>query len=132
MFHSCNVDRRQDRALPEDALVFPGYEQQSWVAIQDYQTAPWAELVDLWRLFNLHLARLMSRIPADVRLRPRASHNLDELAWQAVPRHTPATLDYFMEDYVGHLHHHLRQIQGLLFPPAIAATSRPSTKAGEP
>jgi hypothetical protein len=25
---------------------------------------------------------------------------------------TPATLDYFMRDYVGHLQHHLRQVFG--------------------
>jgi hypothetical protein len=27
-----------------------------------------------------------------------------------VPRDKPATLDYFMEDYVWHLQHHLDQI----------------------
>ena len=29
---------------------------------------------------------------------------------QTVPADQPATLDYFMADYVDHLHHHLRQI----------------------
>jgi len=33
-----------------------------------------------------------------------------ELAWKPVSRDTPVTLDYFMEDYVGHLKHHLNQI----------------------
>jgi hypothetical protein len=29
-----------------------------------------------------------------------------------MPRDRPVTLDYFMDDYVGHLKHHLRQILG--------------------
>jgi hypothetical protein len=46
----------------------------------------------------------------EARLRPRVRHNLDELAWKPVPRDNPATLEYFMEDYVNHLQHHLDQI----------------------
>jgi hypothetical protein len=41
--------------------------------------------------------------------RPRALHNLHELAWHPVPRAEPVTLEYFMRDYVAHLKHHLRQ-----------------------
>jgi len=44
--------------------------------------------------------------------RVRTSHNLDELAWKAVQRTEPTTLDYFMRDYVAHLEHHLRQALG--------------------
>jgi hypothetical protein len=29
-----------------------------------------------------------------------------------MPETEPATLGYFMHDYVGHMHHHLRQILG--------------------
>jgi hypothetical protein len=43
-------------------------------------------------------------------VRPRARHNLDSLAWQPVHAEQPATLEYFMRDYVGHLKHHLSQI----------------------
>jgi hypothetical protein len=49
--------------------------------------------------------------PAD-RDRPRASHNLDQRAYQPVPANEPASLGYFMSDYVDHLEHHLRQILG--------------------
>ena len=37
------------------------------------------------------------------------SHKLDALAWQPIDRGQPATLEYFMRDYVGHLEHHLPQ-----------------------
>src|SRR5437660_2760935 len=28
---------------------FPRYEQEGWVRVQDYQSARWADLIDLWR-----------------------------------------------------------------------------------
>jgi hypothetical protein len=100
------------RARFSDDLVFPGYEQDSWVASQRYESAPWLDLVELWRLYNLHLARVIEATPASDRERPRLRHNLDQIAWRPVPREQPATLEYFMRDYVGHLEHHLGQIPG--------------------
>jgi DinB superfamily len=100
------------RAQFTDDLVFPTYAQAEWVAAQRYQSAPWTDLVGLWRLFNLHLARVIEAIPVSVRMRPRARHNLHEIAWQAVPQDLPATLEFFAHDYVGHLKHHLAQILG--------------------
>ncbi len=107
-----NNHQRFVRAQFMDSLVFPGYEQETWVAAQRYRAAPWSDLVGLWRLFNLHLARVVEAIPASVRHQPRAQHNLHEIAWQTVPHDRPATLEYFMRDYVGHLKHHVAQILG--------------------
>jgi DinB superfamily len=107
---AANNHQRFVRAQFQDDLIFPGYEQDGWVSVQRYQDAPWQDLVSLWRSYNLHIARLMEVTPDEVRLRKRHRHNLDELAWQPVPAGEPSTLDYFMRDYVLHLHHHLRQI----------------------
>jgi len=98
------------RAQLADDMVFAGYEQERWVAAQRYADAPWSELVALWRGFNLHIARVMEATPDAVRNEPRANHNLDTIAFHTVPREQPATLDYFMRDYVDHLEHHLAQI----------------------
>jgi hypothetical protein len=38
----------------QEDLVFPGYEQDKWVAAQKYQSASWVSLVQLWKLYNLH------------------------------------------------------------------------------
>ncbi len=70
---------------------------------QRYRDPPWEELIALWRNFNLRIARIMDLVPKDERVRPRARHNLDELAWRPIPRDEPATLDCFMSDYVAHL-----------------------------
>jgi hypothetical protein len=105
-----NNHQRFVRAQFQDDLVFTGYEQDAWVALQQYQQAPWRELVALWHRFNAHLARVIDAAPEQEKTRPRHPHNLDRLAWRPVPADRPATLAYFMDDYVGHLKHHLRQI----------------------
>lgn len=105
-----NNHQRFVRARFRDDLVFDGYAQDEWVAAQRYQDADWPELVALWRSFNLHLARVMEAVPDHIRFREHTRHNLDRIAWVPVPADRPATLDYFMCDYVGHLKHHLRQI----------------------
>lgn len=111
-----NNHQRFVRARWQDDLIFPGYEQDGWVAAQRYNTTDWHELLDLWALFNRHLARVMDGVPDDVRLRVHTRHNLHERAWTVVPVDQPTTLDYFMRDYVGHLHHHLRQLDALQLP----------------
>lgn len=107
---AANNHQRFVRAQWQDDLIFDGYEQEGWVRTQDYQSAPWEELVGLWTSYNRHLARVMAAIPETVRLKQHPRHNLHERAWRAVPEDQPATLDSFMSDYVDHLHHHLRQI----------------------
>jgi hypothetical protein len=105
-----NNHQRFVRAQLQDDLVFPGYEQVAWVQLQRYADAPWEELVGLWAGFNRHIARVMDAVSDDAFTRPRARHNLHELASVPVPQEQPATLGYFMRDYVGHLRHHLRQV----------------------
>jgi hypothetical protein len=100
------------RAQLTDDLFFPGYDQAAWVSIQKYSAADWSGLIALWRAFNSHIAHVLERIPQEVASRPRARHNLDEIAWKTVPREQPVTLDYFVRDYVAHLKHHLTQIPG--------------------
>jgi hypothetical protein len=105
-----NNHQRFVRALFQDDLVFPGYDQDAWVSAQAYRNAPWNELIQLCMLFNLQIARVMEATPEDQRRKERVRHNLDVLAWKTVPREKATTLDYFMTDYVGHFKHHLRQV----------------------
>jgi hypothetical protein len=105
-----NNHQRFVRANFTDDLIFPGYDQEKWVALGQYADAPWESLLTLWREFNLQIARVMEATPASVRDALRARHNLHKLAWRAVPEDQPATLGYFMGDYVDHLEHHLGQV----------------------
>jgi hypothetical protein len=111
---AANNHQRFVRAQWQAELVFSGYDQEAWVRAEGYQEAPWNEIVALWAAYNTQLARLMATIPSSVRLREHQRHNLHELAWRPIPADRPATLDYLMEDYVAHLHHHLTQIGALV------------------
>jgi hypothetical protein len=98
------------RAQLQDDLIFEGYEQDDWVRVEGHQERQWEDLVRLWQAFNHHIAHVMETADPDALAKPRARHNLDALAWQPIDREQPATLEYFMRDYVGHLKHHLRQV----------------------
>ena len=107
-----NNHQRFVRAQFTDHLIFPGYEQESWVRAQGYKEEPWPLLVELWRGFNLHLAHVMECSPEASRLASRERHNLDQIGWIKIGEGEPATLEYLMRDYVGHMKNHLRQILG--------------------
>ena len=106
-----NNHQRFVRAQLQDDLVFPGYAQDEWVRIGRYADADWDELVSLWRLFNLQIARVMEGTPDAGRQRPRASHNFDVIGVELADGE-PATLQHIMTGYVSHLRHHLTQILG--------------------
>ena len=81
-------------------LVLP-YSQDDWVAIQDYQNMPTADIVALWLALNRQIARVISRIPEE------------KLAYQCdFGDHKYLTLLELIQDYLQHLDHHLRQIFG--------------------
>ena len=107
-----NNHQRFVRAQFTDDLVFPGYEQEKWVRAQRYDEEPWPLLVALWRSFNLHLAHVMEHSPESARRESRERHNLDEIGWIRIGEGEPATLEYLMRDYIGHMKNHLRQILG--------------------
>jgi hypothetical protein len=94
----------------KDDLVFPGYDQNGWVATNHYQDASWPQLIDLWRAYNLHLHHLMSHADSAKLNSPCTQHTLPEIAFRTVAQSQPVTLEYLMKDYVDHLKHHLDQI----------------------
>lgn len=109
---AANNHQRFVRGALEDELVFPGYAQEAWVAVQQYQDVAWSDLLALWAAYNRQIAAVMTAIPAEDRLRVRAQHNLERIAMRAPASATDATLDYLMTDYVDHLEMHLGQILG--------------------
>jgi hypothetical protein len=98
---AANNHQRFVRAQLSQELVFPGYEQEKWVAVQHYQDEGWHTLVALWHQYNRHLLHLMTRVPGD-QLSRRCIIGGKE----------PVTLEFLMKDYVDHLKHHLQQILG--------------------
>jgi hypothetical protein len=76
-----NNHQRFVRAQFQGPLIFPGYAQDDWVRAGAYASAPWEELVQLWRTFNLQIARVIEAAPEAVRTRPRDDHNLDQIGF---------------------------------------------------
>ncbi len=109
---AANNHQRFVRAQFKDDLVFEGYDQERWVDFHDYQNTAWRDLLELWHAYNLHIARVMENTPDEIRTTPRARHNLYKTALVPVPDNVPATLEYFMLDYIRHLEQHLKQIAG--------------------
>ena len=81
------------------AEYFPGYEQNRWVMIQNYNARNWAELIEFWVLCNRHLSLMLDCLPTD------AQNNLCNIGQEA-----PVPLSFVITDYVRHLKMHLEQI----------------------
>ena len=96
---AANNHHRFVRAQQAELLTFPAYQQEHWVSSQGYAERPWPELVDLWRLYNRHLAHVISRIPEE-RLAVMCAIGSDK----------PVSLGYLVEDYLVHLRHHLGEL----------------------
>lgn len=95
-----NNHQRFVRAQEVDPLVFPRYEQDHWVRVQAYNELPWHDLVDLWSLYNRHLAEVIARIPQE------------KLSVECrIEPYPPVSLEYLAEDYLVHLKHHVEQIE---------------------
>jgi len=107
---AANNHQRFVRAQFTDDLVFPGYEQNQWVTAQRYHDESWADVIQLWTAYNLHLVHIASAISKDALTKPRVNHNQDVIAFNLVDKNEPATLEYLIRDYVVHLRHHLNEI----------------------
>jgi hypothetical protein len=110
---ACNNHRRFVLAQIRPGLTFDGYEQDEWVAAQQYQQSSWPALVDFWQSYNHHLMHVAAAVPQTMLDRLETRHNFYDIATRSVAKGEPATLGYFIEDYVVHLEHHLAQIDRL-------------------
>src|SRR3989454_12844063 len=66
----------------KDDLVFPGYDQNKWVQAQQYKSASWLQLVELWRPYNLHLLHVMSSAPKEKANPVATKHSLQTHAFE--------------------------------------------------
>lgn len=98
------------RLQSADHMRFEPYAQEEWVRANGYVDADWSELVELWARYNLHIARVMDRVPEAIAMKPRTDHAPLGSTYAALPPDGVPTLDWLMRDYVAHLKHHLRQI----------------------
>ena len=94
-----NNHQRFVRAQLSAEIRLPEYDQEAWVRTQSYQTESWNDLVQLWKLYNLHLIHTAAKIPEE---------KLKSMCF--IGDNPPVTLEFIITDYVRHLRHHLEQI----------------------
>lgn len=97
---ACNNHQRFVRAQECDALTFPKYDQNAWVAAGDYNHSDWPSLVSLWFSYNQHVAHVVRNIPETQLTTPCTITPLNE-----------CTLQFLVTDYLDHLKHHLDKIR---------------------
>ena len=98
---AANNHQRFVRAQFTSPFIWPGYDQQAWVPLHHYRDRPWTELVELWLALNRHVAAVIEFVPAE---------KLQTLC--TIGDHEPASLEWWMRDYLRHLKHHLGQLEG--------------------
>jgi hypothetical protein len=111
---ACNNQRRFVENQHTERLAVDPYDQEAWVSASDHAATPAAELVSTWRAYNRQIARIIEHIPDETMNRPRGP--ICDYRFGYLDDHPieSATLRHLIEDYVGHIHHHLRQIRRLL------------------
>ncbi len=97
---AANNHQRFVRAQFTSPFVWPGYEQEAWVSVHGYRRRLWTELVDLWVSLNNHVAAVIEFVPQEKLQTPCA-----------IGGGEPNSLEWWMNDYLKHLRHHLEQIE---------------------
>jgi hypothetical protein len=96
---AANNHQRFIRAQQCEELVFPPYDQERWVELNDYQGHAWQDMLAFWKLYNVQVARTICRIP-----------NGKGSTICRIGSNPPVTLQYLAEDYVAHMRHHFKQL----------------------
>lgn len=88
-------------------LIFPDYANNGnndrWIAIQNYQSEDWANLVQLWKHSNLHFVHVVKNVDIS---------KLNNEWISALNDHV--TLENMITDYLRHFQLHLSEIQELI------------------
>lgn len=79
------------------------YDQDRWVASQDYQHMQIDDLIQLWKLMNHQLIRTSQLIPSE-------KYHFTVDIGQKEMEHI--SIEQLIDMYIDHLKHHLRQIFG--------------------
>jgi hypothetical protein len=94
----CNI-RRFAVSQYEDSPTI-NYNQDEWVAINNYQQWKSNELIDLWNLLNRQICEILKNTSSEKAQRICMTQELHTIEWLA-------------QDYVKHLKHHMHQVLDL-------------------
>jgi DinB superfamily len=78
------------------------YDQVEWVDAQHYANADINDLLELWRLLNKQIVRVLENYPPE-RLQVQSDTGTATISYH--------TVECLAQDYVNHLNHHLNSIE---------------------
>ena len=91
-------------------LIFEGYEQDKWVELQNYIIKDLKTLIETWEILNLNIISTLLEVHPDFWEKSFAEHNLQDIAWMDFKANQAESAKGFVQDYFGHMQHHLKQI----------------------
>ncbi|MGD9992665.1 MAG: DinB family protein [Salinivirgaceae bacterium] len=102
---AANNHQRMARLQYNKVLVFPDYQQDNdlWIALQNYQNADWQTIIQLWKMYNLHIIQVIQSV--DITALDNCWHNFEG---------TAVSLRQMIEGYPEHLTLHMNEIRELI------------------
>ncbi|MGI9543763.1 MAG: DinB family protein [Cyclobacteriaceae bacterium] len=77
------------------------YQQDDWVSLQDYQSLSLKHVLELWKLYNYHVAHAIANVRKENRSR-KCNTGKEQEEFH--------TLEWLAQDYLVHQKHHIKQI----------------------
>lgn len=105
-----NNHRRFKQFLHQEHLVFDGYNQDNEVVMNDYQNRPLQEIIALWSGMNQQIIQILKAIPDERFTKRYTQHNYHRIGFKRVPETEASSIQYLIQDYLGHMEHHLAQM----------------------
>lgn len=87
--------------IEEDPFKIISYQQNSWVAVQNYNEMDSELLIELWKSYNHHILWIISNFDKK-KLNTRWIMEENEVSGE--------TILFLIKDYIDHMDHHLKQI----------------------
>lgn len=102
-----NIHRIVHLQYQHSPLVFPDYanlgNNDRWIAIQDYKSENWNDLVQLWKYLNIHIVHVINHV------------NPDKLTNEWITAlNVKVSLKSMIQNYTGHIRLHLNEIEKLI------------------
>jgi DinB superfamily len=93
-----NNHQRFVRLQIDNAVTLPKYKQDEWVMIEHWQQKDWKDITALWQLYNHHILHIFEYVDET------------KLSNTIALGEENYTLQFLIDDYIGHMEHHLGQI----------------------
>ncbi|MBD0383691.1 DinB family protein [Paenibacillus sedimenti] len=94
-----NYQRFVRAQYEKSPFIVPKYDQNQWVAVNDYQNMAINDIIKLWTTLNGQIVAVVSGLPEEKRNLPCEIGGAQ-----------PVTLEWLIRDYLDHMEHHVRQI----------------------